>query len=54
MGLPSALVECMIEDTPRINPDIARGLACVHLKYVEQYIDSVMRSAFMNFPAILS
>ncbi len=35
---------------PRVNTTIMEGLACKHLKYVEQYIDTVFKSAARSFP----
>lgn len=49
-GLPAGLLELMDADVPKINPMIANGLAVEHLKYIEQYIDAVFKSASMYFP----
>lgn len=40
----------MASQFPKINPDIANGLATVHMKHVERYVDDVMRSASQGFP----
>ena len=45
-----SLLELMDSFTPKVNPDIGHGLAVKHLKYVENYVDDVMRSAASGFP----
>jgi hypothetical protein len=47
---PTSLLEHIDNNTPKINPAIANGLAIEHLQYVEQYVDSVFRSAASGFP----
>ena len=37
-------------DTPKLNPKIANGLAVEHMKEVERYVDGVFRSASKGFP----
>lgn len=49
-GLPSSIIGLMEDATPKINPIIANGLAVEHLKHIEEYIDSVFRSAVVFFP----
>jgi hypothetical protein len=44
------LVEKIKEDTPKINPMIANGLATEHMKYVENYINDVFIAAAADFP----
>jgi len=44
------LAQMLDKDVPKINPLIANGLACEHLKYVEEYVDAVMHSASKGFP----
>jgi len=39
---------------PRVNREVMEGLACTYMKYVENYIDSVFRSASKSFPGCLS
>ncbi len=38
------------EATPDVNPILANGLACTHLRQVEDYVDSIFRSAAQGFP----
>lgn len=45
-----ALAERIKDDTPKINPLIANGLATVHMKHAEAYIDDVIRAASKDFP----
>lgn len=45
------LIRLIKEKTPKINEDLACGLATIHLKYAEEYIDNVLRSASNSFPA---
>ena len=47
---PSALRQLINDATPKMNPDICNGLAVKHLKYVEEYIDSIFRSVAAGFP----
>jgi hypothetical protein len=44
------LAELIDSDTPKLNPDIARGLAVKHMAHCERYIDEVWRSAAKGFP----
>ncbi len=44
------LQERVVADTPRINPDIANGLATKHMSNVENYIDDVFRAVSRDFP----
>lgn len=48
--MDSQLKEYMHRVTPKINPDIANGVAVKYLAKVEEYVDSVMRSAAKDFP----
>lgn len=47
---PSSLLSFIDDNTPKINPSIATGLACDHLKNVEEFVDNVFRSAAADFP----
>lgn len=38
------------QDTPRVNPDVARGLAVKHLPHAEEWIDNIWRSVAKDFP----
>lgn len=38
------------QDTPRINRDVARGLAVKLLPYAEAWIDNIWRSVAKDFP----
>lgn len=44
------LLSKIVEDTPKINPDIANGLAVKHMAYTDQYVDNVFRAAARDFP----
>lgn len=44
------LARLIDQDTPKLNPDLANGLATKHLKHVEKYIDDVFRIASKDFP----
>lgn len=44
------LVRFITERSPKINMDLANGLARVHMKNVCQYVDDVIRSAAYGFP----
>lgn len=44
------LLSRMIDDTPKINPDIANGLAVKHMAYTDEYVDGVFRAAARDFP----
>lgn len=44
------LVKFINSDAPQINPDLANGLATVHMAHVCEYIDKVIRSAAIGFP----
>ena len=45
-----ALRKLMHDDTPRINKIIGDGVACTHIPFAGQYVDSIMRSASKGFP----
>jgi hypothetical protein len=47
---PNSLLEHIDNSTPKVNPSVANGLVAEHLNYVEQYVDSVFRSAAIGFP----
>lgn len=47
---PKSLLKLIDEDTPKLNEQLASGLACTHLKFVEEYVDSIFKSAAMGFP----
>lgn len=38
------------DDTPKINPDIANGLATIHIPYAERYLDEVFHAVSKDFP----
>jgi hypothetical protein len=44
------LAKLISADTPKINPIIANGLAVEHMKHVEEYVDTIFRSAAKGFP----
>jgi len=44
------LSEFIDSDTPKLNPDLANGLAVKHFRGVESYIDGIWRSAAKGFP----
>lgn len=44
------LMSMVRDDTPKINPDIANGLATKHMLQVEAYIDDVIKAVSKNFP----
>jgi hypothetical protein len=47
---PKSILHLVDENTPKINPDIANGLAVKHLAMVESYVDSIFRSTSRGFP----
>jgi hypothetical protein len=47
---PKSVLEHLDNCTPELNPDLANGLCVLHLKQVEEYIDSVFESAAVGFP----
>lgn len=48
------LVKFIEDSSPKINMDLANGLARVHMKHVCRYVDEVIRSAAHGFPAGLT
>lgn len=44
------LARLIDEDTPKLNPDIANGLAVKHMTEAERYVDQVMRIAVKGGP----
>lgn len=48
---PRSVLTQIDNETPKINPDIANGLVIKHLKHVEDYVDSIIKSAAQGFPA---
>lgn len=44
------LLSKIIEDTPKINPLIANGLAVKRMAHTDEYVDSVFRAASRDFP----
>lgn len=44
------LFAALDSDIPKLNPTLANGLATTHLKYCEEYLDSVFYSAAKGFP----
>lgn len=42
------------QHTPKVNPHVMEGLACLYMKKAEEYIDKVFRSASKSFPTGLS
>ena len=49
--LPAAARAVVESLTPKINPDLGNGIAVTHMKEIEHYHDSVMRSVSSDFPA---
>lgn len=47
---PKSVTEQIDLATPKINPDIANGLATIHLKHAEKWIDSILKSTANGFP----
>lgn len=47
---PKSVVKLIDQHVPQLNPDIANGLACKHMRYVDEYVDSVLRAAAKGFP----
>lgn len=47
------LAKIMDKYTPDLNDTLAEGLAIVHMKQVEEYIDSIFRSVAKKFPSDL-
>lgn len=50
MGMDPELKRLVREDTPKLNPILARGLATEHIKYVEQYVEDVFNSTAAGYP----
>lgn len=48
--LPISALKALDECAPKITPEIAKGLATVHMKDIEKYVDSVFRSVANGFP----
>lgn len=44
------LVKFIDQSSPKINMDLANGLARVHMDYACEYVDEVLRSAALGFP----
>lgn len=38
------------EKSPKLNPHVMNGLACLYMQRAEEYVDRVFRSASMSFP----
>ena len=47
------LAKLVEKDTPKLNPDLANGLATVHMKKVLERVDSQIRNAMKIIPAEL-
>lgn len=47
---PKSILALIDEATPHLNPILANGLACTHMQEVEQYVDSIFKSAAQGFP----
>jgi hypothetical protein len=47
---PRAMALLVDEATPKLNPILANGIAVMHLKKVEEYVDSIFKSAASGFP----
>lgn len=48
--MDNELARLVDQDTPKLNPLVANGLAMEHMKSVEKYIDQVFQSAAKGFP----
>jgi hypothetical protein len=48
--IPLSLHPFIANNTPKINPHVANGLAVQHLDTVQDYIDSIFRSTASDFP----
>jgi len=48
--MDNELARLVDQDTPKLNPMVANGLAIEHMKHVEDYIDKVFKSAAKGFP----
>lgn len=44
------LARIVDDDTPKLNPYLANGIACEHLKYAEEYIHDIIKSVSRGFP----
>lgn len=51
--MDAEMVRLMEEDTPRLNPTLANGLATEQMLLAERYIDEVMKSTARGFPESL-
>jgi len=40
--------------TPKANPDVMNGLACLYMKKAEEYVNAIFKSASRSFPAGLT
>ena len=50
MGIPPSLLRRIKDDTPKMNPDVANGLATKLVPLAEGLIDSIWRTAAKGFP----
>jgi hypothetical protein len=48
--MDNELARLVDQDTPKLNPLVANGLAVEHMKHVEKYVDQVFHSASRGFP----
>ncbi len=47
---PKSMQSLINDNTPKLNRDLAEGLACKHMTQVEQYVDSIFSSSAGGFP----
>lgn len=47
---PSGMRALIDAATPKVNPALGNGLAVSHMRHVEEYVDSIFRSAAQGFP----
>ena len=50
MGMDPELKRLVAEDTPKLNPILAMGLATEHMKRVEEYVNDVFNSTAAGYP----
>ena len=48
--MDSSLRELIVRETPKINPVIANGIAIVHMREAEAYINSILTDVSKDFP----
>lgn len=47
---PKSIMENIENVTPKLNSNIANGLATIHLKHAEEWLDSILKSTSNGFP----